>query len=167
MHNGEASEEEIERFFLHTLWGPLAVGSAGNLHAWICPTKEGRWPDHTMQELKWFKNYSDFCQTVNWSEFDSKSMMYRVSCTDKQVEAYACGDDQQMMIYLLNDDPEDKFEAISTRINLDPGLTNPPYTIDWIDIRSGKVIKKETIESFPASIAVPPFNDGIFAHLNK
>ena len=65
------------------------------------------------------------------------------------------------------DDPEDNFEAISTRINLDPGLTNPPYTIDWIDIRSGKVIKKETIESFPASIAVPPFNDGIFAHLNK
>ena len=167
MHNGEASEEEIERFFLHTLWGPLAVGSAGNLHAWICPTPEGRWPDHTLQELKYFKIYSDFCQNINWSEFNSKSMMYRVSCTDKQVEAYACGDDQQMMIYLLNDDPEDKFEPIITTMTMNPGLNNPPYLLDWIDIRSGLVIKQDTIKSFPANISVPAFEDGIFAHLVK
>jgi|GEM_PF-3374147 len=165
MHNGEASEAEIERFFLHTLWGPLAVGSAGNLHAWICPTKEGRWPDHTLQELKWFKVYSEFCNTIDWSDFNSRSMMFHVSCTDDQVEAYACGDEQQMMIYLLNDDPEKKFEPVHTTLALDPRLKDQPYILNWIDIRTGEVLHSHTLESFPATVEVPPFRDGIFAHL--
>jgi hypothetical protein len=165
MHNGEASGEEIERFFLHTLWGPLAVGSAGNLHAWVCPTNEGRWPDHTLQELKWFKNYSDFCKTVIWSEFNSRNMNDLVSCRDEQVEAYACGDDIQMLIYLLNDDPEDVFNPVSTTLDLNVDLTNVPCTLQWIDIRSGRVISKQSIVSFPSSVNVPDFSDGIFAHL--
>jgi hypothetical protein len=167
MHNGEASEYEIERFFLHTLWGPIAVGAAGNLHAWICPTKEGRWPDHTLQELRWFKNYSDFCKTVNWSEFNSRNMNDRVSCVDGQVKAYACGDDRQMLIYLLNDDPDDRFLPISTTMNIEGALEDPPYVIEWIDIRTGKPVGEQIINAFPGQVNVPEFREGIFAHVKK
>jgi len=165
MHNGEASEYEIERFFLHTLWGCIAVGSAGNLHAWICPTKEGRWPDHTLQELKWFKNFSDFCSTINWAKFNSINLNGKVSCSDDQVEAYACGDKEQLLVYLLNDDPEDRFDPISTTLNLNVDVLNLPCELNWIDIRTGKVISVQTIDSFAAEVEVPEFTDGIFGHL--
>jgi hypothetical protein len=167
MHNGQASDYEIERFFLHTLWGPIAVGAAGNLHAWICPTNEGRWPDHTLQELKWFRNYSDFCHTINWPEFNSRNVNDLVSCENDQVEAYACGDEEQVLIYLLNDDPEDKFESLTTTLDLNLDLTDPPYTLHWIDIRTGEVIGQRTIEIFPVEVEVPEFSDGIFADLRK
>jgi hypothetical protein len=52
-------------------------------------------------------------------------------------------------------------------MTMNPGLNNPPYLLDWIDIRSGLVIKQDTIKSFPANISVPAFEDGIFAHLVK
>ena len=167
MHNGEASEYEIERFFLHTLWGPIAVGAAGNLHAWICPTKEGRWPDHTMQELKWFKNYSDFCSTINWSQFNSRNMNDLVASGSPQVEAYACGDPKQMLVYLLNDDPEDQFDPIATTLNLDADIEDLPCTLRWIDIRTGDVITEQAIEAFPVKVDVPEFNDGIFAYIKQ
>lgn len=167
MHCGEASSYELERFFLHTLWGPIAVGAAGNLHAWICETKEGRWPDYTMQELKWMKNYSDFCKTVNWSEFNSKNMNDLVFCENENVLAYACGDENQMLIYLLNDDPEDTFNSLTTHLNLNVNLENTSYGLNWIDVRTGKTIRKERIKSFPAKVEVPEFRDGIFAHLRK
>lgn len=167
MHNGEASEYEIERFFLHTLWGPIAVGAAGNLHAWICPTKEGRWPDHTLQELKWFKNFSDFCQTINWSEFNSRNMNDRVTCAEPKVEAYACGDDRQMLIYLLNDDPEKRFDPISTTLNIEVNFEDPPYEIEWIDIRTGVPVRRQSLPVFPAQVDVPEFREGIFAHVKK
>ncbi|MFC2124592.1 hypothetical protein ACFLU5_07250 [Bacteroidota bacterium] len=167
MHCGEASEYELERFYLHTLWGPISVGAAGNLHAWVCETKEGRWPDYTMQELKWMKNYSDFCQTVNWSEFNSRNMNDLASCENENVLAYACGDKNQMLIYLLNDDPEDNFDKMTTTLNLNVDLKNTPYKMEWIDIRTGDVIEKQAIKSFPAEIDVPEFRDGIFAHLKN
>jgi hypothetical protein len=165
MHNGEASDYEIERFFLHTLWGCIAVGSAGNLHAWICPTKEGRWPDHTMQELKWFKVFSDYCNKINWAQFNSRNMNDMISTEDVQVEAYACGDENQIMLYLLNDDPEDQFDPVSTRIDLNGSIKDLPCTLNWIDIRTGQVIHSQTIESFPAKVSVPAFKDGIFGHV--
>jgi hypothetical protein len=165
MHNGEAAEYEKERWFLQTLWGPIAVGSAGNLHAWVCPTKEGRWPDHTLQELKWMKTYSDFCHTINWSAFNSENMNESVSCSIDHVEAYACGDEKQMLVYLLNDDPEDEFKPVTTTLNFDISKKDPPYKLHWIDIRTGKVINTHVIETFPAEVDVPVFNDGILGHL--
>jgi len=167
MHNGQASEYEIERFFLHTLWGPIAVGAAGNLHAWVCPTNDGRWPDHTLQELEWFKVYSDFCNTINWAAFNSRNMNDKLSCADKQVEAYACGDTGQVLVYLLNDDPEDRFEPLNTSINLGFEMPDASYILQWINIRTGEVISKEMIDAFPAEVKVPTFTDGIFAHIIK
>ena len=167
MHYAEASAYELERFFLHTLWGPMAVGAAGNLHAWVCRTKEGRWPDHSLQELQRMQQYSDFCKTIDWSGFNSRNMNGLVSTTDQNTLAYACGDENQMLLYLLNDDPTHQFNPVSTSLKMDVSLKKPPYLLEWIDIRTGEVIKKEKIRSFPVKVEVPVFRDGIFAHLKQ
>jgi len=165
MHYAEAEPYELERFYLHTLWGPIAVGAAGNLHAWVCRTKEGRWPDHSIQELKWMRQYSDFCNKIDWSHFNSKNINHLVSTMDQDIIAYACGDENQMLLYLMYDDPDHQFNPVSTTLNINVDLKNPPYKLNWIDIRTGDVIKTHKIESFPVDIEVPTFRDGIFGQL--
>jgi hypothetical protein len=167
MHSGDATDYELERFFLHTLWGPIAVGAAGNLHAWICKSKEGRWPDHSLQELIWMKKYSEFCRTVDWSTFNSKNLNPEVSSDNAYVKVFACGDEDEMLLYLLHDDPKNEFNSIHTFLTIATKLKEPPYHLDWIDIRSAAVVKSISINSFPAKVEVPPFRDGIFAHLKK
>ena len=73
----------------------------------------------------------------------------------------------ESLIYLLNDDPEDKFDPIATSLNLDVNMGDLPGTLQWIDIRTGNVISEQIIEAFPAKIDVPEFNDGIFGHLKQ
>jgi hypothetical protein len=167
MHYAEGSPYELERFFLHTLWGPIAVGAAGNLHAWVCRTEEGRWPDHSLQELQWMKQYSDFCKTIDWSRFNSRNMNDLVSIGDPNIPAYACGDENQLLVYLFHDDPEHQFKPVSTTLSLDVDMGVSPCQLEWIDIRTGKVIKKDKIRSFPAEVEVPVFRDGIFGHLRR
>lgn len=167
MNCAEASPYELERFFLHSLWGPTAAGAAGNLHAWVCETKEGRWPDLTLQELKWMKNYSDFCNSIDWSHFNSRNLNDKLTSKNQNIKVYVCGDDSQVFLYLLNDDPAKKFSAVKTTLDMNFEFKNLPVTMDWIDIRSGKVIRSRKIESFPAVISAPAFRDGLFAHLSK
>ncbi|MBR9998670.1 MAG: hypothetical protein KFF73_06855 [Cyclobacteriaceae bacterium] len=165
MHYAQGTPYELERFYLHTLWGPIATGAAGNLHAWVCRTTEGRWPDYSLQELQWMKQYSAFCQTIDWAAFNSKNMNDAVSSINENVLTYACGDENQMLLYLVHDDPEHRFEPVSTILKIAAGPEKPPTRINWIDIRTGKVIKSMEIRSFPAEVEVPAFRDGIFAHL--
>jgi hypothetical protein len=165
MHYAEGSAYELERFFLHTLWGPVAVGAAGNLHAWVCKTKEGRWPDHSLQELQWMKHFSEFCRKINWAEFNSRNMNCSVSAGTENILSYACGDENQMLLYLLNDDPEQRFEQVRTTLKISDVPLKKSAKLQWIDIRTGRMIKTQKIRSFPVEVEVPAFRDGIFAHL--
>ena len=167
MHYAQGTPYNLERGFLHTLWGPIAVGAAGNLHSWLCDTKEGRWPDPSLQELKWMKGFSDFCQTINWTRFNSKNLNQQVMPGNNIVKAFACGDEDEMLIYLMSDDPDHEFKPVDTTIKISADLPDLLMKLEWIDIRTAKVIKTVQLDFFPAEVAVPIFRDGIFAHIKK
>ena len=167
MHYAQATPYALERGFLHTLWGPIAVGAAGNLHAWLCDTKEGRWPDPSRQELEWMKGFSDFCQGINWNEFNSRNLNNQVIPVNDKVKAFACGDEDEMLLYLMHDDPEHVFKTINTTLKISADLQDLPLRLEWIDIRTARVIGTTQLESLPREITVPAFRDGIFGHIKK
>ncbi len=158
------TEYNFERGFLHFLWAPVAVGAAGNLHPWVSPPT---WPELTEQKLNWIKNFSDFCQTVKWNEFNSRNIDEKVKPSDKNVKVFACADSKEMLLYLMNDDPQDKFEPLKTTLTVTSDMEAGKYRIEWIDIRTGKILSSKKISSFPAEITTPEFRDGIFGHIRK
>jgi len=160
----DASGYAFERGFLHFLWGPLAVGAAGNLHPWVSPPT---WPELTEQKLAWIKNFSDFCKTVKWNEFNSRNIDDQIKPANENIKVYACAGNKEALLYLMNDDPQDKFEPVRTSLNISAPLNEGPYTIDWIDIRTGEKISSKRISGFPADVKTPDFKDGLFGHIRR
>lgn len=158
------TEYAFERGFLHFTWGPLAAGAAGNLHPWVSPRK---WPELTEKKLMWIKNFSDFCSTINWSEFNSRNADNEVVPWDTTVTAFACRSNDQMLIYLMRDDPADKFETFKTKFNITSGLDKGKYELTWIDIRTGKKISSRKISGYPATLETPEFKDALFGLIKK
>ena len=107
MNYKEGSDYALERGFLHFLWGPIAVGAAGNLHSWL---SRNTWPDPSEIELDWIKCYSDFCKTVNWSGFNSKNVDEEIKADQPNIKSFACRSNDEVLLYLMNNDPSDKFE---------------------------------------------------------
>ena len=160
MDHKTGQRRDLERGFLHMLWGPLAVGAAGNLHSWVSPPK---WTALNMKELRWVRNFSKFCAQVDWKNFNSVDKSDKLSASGKNIRTYACGDGNSMLIYLMNDDPEKKFKAVSPSLTLAQGSIKMPAVIDWINIKSGKVIRKSRLDKENRKIRVPSFRNGIFA----
>jgi len=160
----EGSDYALERGFLHFLWGPIAVGAAGNLHSWLSGNK---WPDPSERELDWIKCYSDFCKTINWSRFNSSNVDEEIEADKSNIKAFACRSNDEILLYLMNDDPTDKFEKTQTQLKISSQLDNGRYELKWIDIRTGETINSEKISDFPVLVNTPDFRDGLFGHIRK
>jgi hypothetical protein len=164
MSYDEGTEYDHERGFLHFLWAPIAAGAAGNLHPWLSGDK---WPDISEKELDWMKCYSDFCKTINWSNFNSRNADEEIEVNNPDIKVFACKSNDEILFYLMNDDPSDKFETTKAQINLTSQLEGGKYKLDWIDIRTGEKIKSRRISGFPANEKTPDFKDGLFGHIRK
>ena len=160
----EGSDYALERGFLHFLWGPIAVGAAGNLHSWLSGNK---WPDPSERELDWIKCYSDFCKTINWSGFNSKNVDGEIVPDQPGIKTFACRSNDEMLLYLMNDGSADKFEKTHTQLKITSQLDKDRYELKWIDIRTGETISREKISEFPAVVNTPDCRDGLFGHIRK
>jgi hypothetical protein len=164
MNYKEGSDYALERGFLHFLWGPVAVGAAGNLHSWISPDK---WPELTERELDWIKGFSDFCKKINWSRFNSRNVDEEIKSDQPNIKAFACRSDDQILLYLMNNDPTHTFGLTQTQLKISSQLENGQYELKWIDIRTGNTIKSNKISSFPVVVETPDFKDGLIGHIQK
>jgi hypothetical protein len=160
----EGSEYALERGFLHFLWAPIAVGAAGNLHSWVSPPT---WPDLSEKELDWIKCFSDFCKTVNWSGFNSRNADEEIVTDNRNIKAFACRDNEEILLYLMNDDPSGIFESTQAQLKISSQLEKGQYELKWIDIRTGMTIDSSKISGFPAVVNTPSFRDGLMGHLHK
>ncbi|MBK8504266.1 MAG: hypothetical protein IPL46_19905 [Saprospiraceae bacterium] len=168
MNYEEGSDYDLERGFLHFLWGPMAVGGAGNLHSWVSmSTSKKTWPDLSEQELDWTRNYSDFTKTIDWSEFDSKNVDGEIVVDNVQIRVFACRSDKMQLIYLMNDDPLHTFAPLETTLAITSRFAPGNYQLKWVNIRSGQIVEQQEITDFSSTIQVPEFRDGIFAVINK
>jgi hypothetical protein len=160
----DATDYEFERGFLHFLWAPLAVGAAGNLHPWVSPKT---WPELSVQKLEWISGFSDFCRTINWSGFNSRNINDKIGTDNKNVKVFACADSKEMLIYLMNDDPDDKFLPLKVSLSISAEMEQGPYRIEWIDIRTGKTISSKKLKGLSKDVKSPEFRDGLFCHIRK
>lgn len=160
----EGSDYALERGFLHFLWAPVAVGAAGNLHSWLSGAK---WPDPSEKELDWIKCYSDFCKTINWSEFNSKNVDEEIVPVRSGIKAFACRSNEEMLLYLMNDDSANIYKKTQTQLKITSQFDKGRYELNWIDIRTGETISREKISEFPALVNTPDFRDGLFCHIRK
>jgi hypothetical protein len=160
----DATDYEFERGFLHFLWAPLAVGAAGNLHPWVSPKT---WPELTVQKLQWISGFSGFCCRIKWNEFNSRNINDKISADNENVKVFASADSKEMLIYLMNDDPEDKFLPVRVNLNISAEMEPGQYRIEWIDIRTGKAISSKKLKDLNRVIESPEFKDGLFGHIRK
>jgi hypothetical protein len=160
----DATDYEFERGFLHFLWAPLAVGAAGNLHPWVSPPT---WPELTEQKLNWIKCFSDFCKTINWSQFKSRNVNEELEPDKPSIKAFACRSNNEMLIYLMNIDSANAFGPTRTKLKISSSFDKGKYELRWIDIRTGKIIGRKRISDFPVLVNTPEFRDGLFAHIRK
>ena len=168
MNYEEGSDFELERGFLHFLWGPIAVGAAGNLHSWISiRSSKDKWPDPNEKELDWIKIYSDFCKTIDWSRFNSRNADDEIKIDQPNIQAFACRSNDMLLLYLMNDDSNHVFELTRTQLEIISPLESGPYELKWIDIRSGEEIKDASISDFPLIVETPDFKDGLFGYIQK
>ena len=160
----EGSDYEVERGFLHFLWAPVAVGAAGNLHSWL---SGDTWPDISEKELDWMKCYSDFCKTIDWSKFNSRNVDGEIEADKPDIKAFTCRSDDEILLYLMNDDSTDSFGLSKTQLKISSQLEKGQYELDWIDIRTGEIINSDRISDFPVVVSTPAFKDGLFGHVRK
>lgn len=159
------TQYDLERGFLHLLWGPIASGAAGNTHLWIEGNASRPYPSE--QELDWMLNCSRFCNNIDWKNFNSFNVNDEVQSADSNVIAIACRDTSTMLIYFMNDAPQKLFNKLNTNVTINEGLINQSYIINWIDIRSGDLIEKQYVAQVPFTVKVPIFIDGIFAYISS
>jgi hypothetical protein len=160
----DATDYEFERGFLHFLWAPLAVGAAGNLHPWVSPPT---WPELTRQKLKWISGFSDFCRTLNWSEFNSRNVNDEIKSDNPDIRVFACRSNNEALLYLMNDDATEKFNPTKTKLTITSQFEKGKYELTWIDIRTGKKAGSKKISGFPAEVKTPDFKDGLFGHIRR
>lgn len=160
----DATDYEFERGFLHFLWAPLAVGAAGNLHPWVSPKT---WPDLSVQKLEWISGFSDFCRTINWSEFNSRNVSDMIGSDNENVKVFACGDRKEMLIYLMNDAPDNIFQPLEVSLNISAEMEQGTYRIEWIDIRTGETFSSKKLKDLSKEVKSPEFLDGLFCHIKK
>ena len=162
------SSYELERGYLHFLWGPMAVGAAGNLHSWtsILYSKD-RWPNPSEQELNWTKHYAEFCKKINWAQFNSRNVNEEIEPVQSNIKAFACRSNSEMLLYLMNDDPAHEFKTTHTQLKITSDFDEGLYVLNWIDIRTGKSIHSSEISTFPGIVETPDFKDGLFCHIQK
>ena len=168
MDHENGSEYALERGFLHFLWAPMAVGAAGNLHSWISiRSSKDRWPNPSEKELDWIKCYSDFCKTIDWSQFNSWNVDGEIEAFKTDVKVFACRSSDELLLYLMNDDPTDTFSETQSQLRISSVLEKGQYEVMWIDIRTGGIIENEMITEFPTIVETPDFKDGLFCHIQK
>ena len=83
------------------------------------------------------------------------------------IKTFACRSNDEMLLYLMNDDTADKFEKTHTQLKITSQLDKDRYELKWIDIRTGETISREKISEFPAVVNTPDFRDGLFGHIRK
>jgi hypothetical protein len=161
-HHKNLDEAFDDEYFRHIQWAHLASGGAGG---------GMRWPNRRPHSLtpgmrKAQKAMADFLPLIDWPIFQRVNRSSEVRVSHPGVHCFACGGDNQAVVYLLRSDTVQKNGmldpgalSISPQITIH-GLTAGRYKITSWDTKQGVSKQTESIPHFNQSslrIQLPNF----------
>ncbi|MBK9388793.1 MAG: hypothetical protein IPN68_00900 [Bacteroidetes bacterium] len=90
-----------------------------------------------------------------------------ISSDNENVKVFACGDSKEMLIYLMNDAPDNIFQPLEVSLNISAEMEQGTYRIEWIDIRTGETFSSKKLKDLSKEVKSPEFLDGLFCHIKK
>lgn len=140
--SGNLPEAFDNEYFHHIQWAHLASGGAGGGMRW--PYRHPHRLTNGMRKAQ--KSLAGFVELVNWLSFQRKNLSLHVKCKTKGLKVFACGDEDQVIMWLLRKDLltkagmlEARPESIGVRLQL-PAISKGLYTIYFWDTLGGKIL---------------------------
>ena len=154
-----------DEYFRHTAWAHLASGGAGG---------GMRWPNrhpHTLTEgmRRAQRSMAAFLPLIDWTTFRRRNLNAEVTAARPRLAAFACGDAQQALVWLLRRDTMGKDgrlkrEVAPTLSGLRvPGLEPGRYRVTPFDTESGVARAPFEAEGGPVGLELvtPPFTTDV------
>ena len=160
-HRRTLPEAFDDEYFRHMQWAHLASGGAGG---------GMRWPNRRVHVLtpgmrRAQAGLAAFSPLVDWGRFRRRNLNREVRVGAPKVAAFACGDADQAVVWLLRRDTLDRrgrvrsdAPPISPSV-LVPGLAPGRYRVTAFQTFEGRVLGAFEAEAGPRGLAVfaPPF----------
>ena len=141
-----------DRYFHNIQWAHFASGGAGGGMRW--PNRHPHTLTHGMRRAQ--HALSRVAAELDWSTFARRNLSEAIVVSDPRVAAFACGDSDQVLIWLLDRSsrvaaPTSRPQKAKRRIRVTvPGLTGA-FCMTQYDTRSGVVLAVDDIVLTPGN----------------
>jgi mannan endo-1,4-beta-mannosidase len=134
-----------DEYFRHMQWAHFASGGAGGGMRW--PNRNPHVLTPGMRRAQ--RALAGFLPLVAWSRFRRRNLNQEIVVSNRLVSGFACGDDDQAVVWLLRRGPRDKAGRLSpagapvrTLVRI-PGLKAGRYRVTAWDTVEGGAVKVE------------------------
>ncbi len=161
-HHKNLPEPFDDEYFRHIQWAHLAAGAAGGGMRW--PNRRPHSLTRGMRESQ--EALAAFLPLVDWPVFRRVNRTAELRLSRKHVHGFACGDENQAMVYLLRRDTLMKngmLDACASPVSVEVtvmGLSPGPYEITAWDTKRGEAVQRFTEIHFgdgPLTFSTPGF----------
>ncbi|WP_199200317.1 glycoside hydrolase 5 family protein [Adhaeribacter arboris] len=140
-----------DEYFRHIQWAHFASGAAGGGMRW--PNRHPHVLTPGMRVAQ--QNLTNFLGYINWAQFNRKNLNEEIQISSPAFVGFACGDDQQAIVWLLRQDKLAKLNKLkvldksATPLTFSvtvPGLAIGQYRVYFWDTQKGQKIKELELE---------------------
>jgi mannan endo-1,4-beta-mannosidase len=157
-------EDFDDEYFRHMQWAHLASGGAGGGMRW--PNRHPHVLTRGMRQAQ--HSLAAFAALLDWRRFQRRNLNQEVRLSSAAFAAFACGDEQQALVWLLRQDQQKKgllpptIPAVAVTVAV-PGLQPGKYQVIFWDTRQGEAGRAEVCLAAPGmlEIPLPPISHGL------
>ncbi|UOQ70055.1 hypothetical protein [Hymenobacter cellulosilyticus] len=130
-----------DEYFRHMQWAHLASGGAGGGLRW--PNRHPHVLTHGMRAAQ--RSLARFTALIDWDRFRRRNLNAEIHLSTPAFAGFACGDDNQAVVWLLRQDQRDKQRLVRKTAGalpvqlVVPSLSAGPYVITLWDTVAGQV----------------------------
>lgn len=141
-------------------WGHLAAGGAGSGMRW--PYTNPHW---ILPELRDnLLGLARFASTIDWAHFDSRSIVFDVRISQRNILKAGCSDGQTAIIWLLLDTRRDQsvsFEDVSVTVS--DVLADGAYRIEFWETYQGNILTtaEAQVNDGALTFEIPHFDESL------
>ena len=149
-------EDFDDEYFRHIQWAHLASGGAGGGMRW--PNRHPHVLTSGMRQAQ--SSLAAFLPLVEWGRFKRRCLNDKLLFSRKGVSGFACGDEQQLLLWLLRNDATGRNGLIKGCVKpVDVTVVCPAtdglYSVRFYDTKGGRVTKEALLAASFGRLAIP------------